>query len=77
MKEVDDVKSTRMNLTRAAGLSCDVASTHSAFTAPNGAAQGTGLSFAGTAVLTAAAEVAVAGVRSIDLPGSAPRGAPV
>jgi len=72
VKEVDDVKSNLMK-TPATGLSCYVASAHSAFTAPNAAAQGTGLSFAGMA----AAEAAVAGVRTIDLPGSPPRGAPV
>lgn len=79
------MKSTQMK-TPATGLSCYVAgmpaaSIHSAFTAPNAAAQGTGLSFAGTVVAGAAAEVAApsstAGVRNIDLPGSPPRGAPV
>lgn len=50
-----------------------------AFIAPNPAAQGTGLSFAGSAAtaVAAAAQVAVAGVRSTDLPGSPARGAPV
>ena len=46
--------------------------------APNRAVQGTAVpagSSAATAV--AAAQVAVAGVRSTDLPGSPPRGAPV
>ncbi|MCW2681336.1 MAG: hypothetical protein JWM62_2737 [Frankiales bacterium] len=71
------MKSTLMN-TPAIGLSCHVASEHSAFTAPDAAAQGTGLSFAGTAVVpAAAAQAAVAGVRTTDLPGSPPRGAPV
>ena len=74
---------TLMKTTPATRLSCHVAaaphaSLHSAFTAPNAGVQGTGLSFAGTSYLTAAvAEVAVAGVRTIDLPGSPPRGAPV
>lgn len=54
--------------------------------APNPAAQGTGLSSAGSSpalaatahcAVAAAAQVAVAGVRSTDLPGSPPRGAPV
>jgi len=71
VKEVDDVKSNLMK-TPATGLSCYVP----AFIAPNAAAQGTGLSFAGTAVLPAVAEAAVAGVRTIDLPAP-PRGAPV
>lgn len=62
------MKSTHMT-TPATGLPCYVP----AFIAPNVAAQGTGLSFAGTAV----AEAAVAGVRNADLPGSPPRGAPV
>ncbi len=60
---------TLMHTTPATGLSCYVP----AFIAPNAAAQGTGLSFAATA----AAEVAAAGVRATDLPGSPPRGAPV
>ncbi len=47
--------------------------------APNRAAQGTAVPFAGSSAATAvaAAEVAVAGVRSTDLPGSPSRGAPV
>lgn len=44
--------------------------------APNRAAQGTAVSFAGSSAV-AAAQVAVAGVRSTDLPSSLPRGAPV
>ena len=43
--------------------------------APNRAAQGTAVPAGSSAV--AAAQVAVAGVRSTDLPGSPPRGAPV
>ncbi|MCY7365183.1 MAG: hypothetical protein LH469_07740 [Frankiaceae bacterium] len=48
-------------------------------TAPNLAEQGTAVPFAGSSAATAvaAAEVAVAGVRSTDLPGSPSRGAPV
>ncbi len=48
--------------------------------APNRAAQGTVVPFAGSSAATAvaaAAQVAVAGVRFTDLPGSPPRGAPV
>ena len=49
--------------------------------APNRAAQGTAGPFAGSsapaAAVAAAAQVAVAGARSTDLPGSPPRGAPV
>ena len=67
------MKSTLMSMTPATGLSC-AAAMHSAFTAPNAAVQGTGLSFAGT---YAVAQAAVSGVRNIDLPGSPPRGAPV
>lgn len=61
-------------------LSAFVAAGHSAHTAPNALAQGTGLSFAGTAAAAAAAptaQVAVLGARVIDLPGLPPRGAPV
>ncbi len=78
---------TLMTQPPAPGLSGYVAASHSAFTAPGAAAQGTGLSFAGlsTAVLAAAfagaaaevAAVVTAGVRNTDLPGSPPRGAPV
>jgi len=77
-EEVDDVKktlmTTRIETTPATGLSCYVAAAHSAFTAPTAAAQGTGLSFAGT---SAAAQAVVVDVRNTDLPGSPPRGAPV
>ena len=70
------MKSTHMS-TPATGLSCYVP----AFIAPIAVAQGTGLSFAGTSVVPAAAEAAAAlvpaGVRTTDLPGSPPRGAPV
>ena len=47
--------------------------------APNVAEQGTAVSFVGSSAATAVAvaEVAVAGVRSTDLPGSPSRGAPV
>ena len=59
-------------------LSAFVAAGHSAHTAPNALAQGTGLSFAGTAAAAApTAQVAVLGARVIDLPGLPPRGAPV
>lgn len=67
------MKSTLMHQTPATGLSCYVP----AFIAPNAAAHGTGLSFAGTAAAAAVVEAAVAGVRTTDLPGSPPRGAPV
>ena len=59
------------------GLSSYVASEHSAFTAPNALAQGAAVPFAGTSAAVPAAQVAVAGARVIDLPGSPPRGAPV
>ena len=66
---------TLMTRTPNTGLSADVASTHSAHTAPVWTEQGTGLSFAGTSVL---APVQVAfGARVTDLPGLRPRGAPV
>ena len=68
------MKSTLMS-TPATGLSCYVAAEHSAFTAPFSAAQGTGLSIAGTSA--AAAQAVVVDVRNTDLPGSHPRGAPV
>ena len=47
--------------------------------APNRAAQGTAVPFAGSSAATAVAtaQVAVAGARSTDLLGSPPRGAPV
>ena len=71
------MKSTLMHQTPATGLSSYVALAQS-ITAPNAAAQGTGLSFAGTAAAAAApAQVVVVDVRNTDLPGSHPRGAPV
>ena len=69
----------------ATGLSSYVALAQS-ITAPKTAVHGTGLPFAGTSVATTAAganvlagaaTAAVAGVRSTDLPGPPPRGAPV
>ncbi len=63
-----------MHMTPATGLSCHVGATPRA-TAPTAAGHGTGLSFAGTYVF--AAQAAVDGVRSIDLPGPPSRGAPV
>ena len=45
--------------------------------APNLTEQGTAVSFAGSSAVAAAAQVAVAGVRSTDLLGSPPRGGPV
>ncbi len=74
-KEVDDVKKTLMTLTPATGMSSYDALVHSC-TAPWAAEHGIGLSFAGH-TSTAVAQVAVAGVSTIDLPGSPPRGAPV
>lgn len=73
------MKTTLMLATPATGLSGYVLATHSAHTAPNLAAQGTGLPFAGSSAATsgAAAQVAVIGARVTDLPGSVPRGAPV
>lgn len=68
---MDDVKSTLM-ITPATGLSSYVAIAQSC-TSPNVAGHGTALSFAGSS----AAQVALAGVRVTDLPGSPPRGAPV
>ncbi len=64
-------------ITRATGLSSALRERF--FIAPNLAAQGTAVSFAGSSAATAvaAAEVVVAGVRSADLPGSPSRGAPV
>jgi hypothetical protein len=70
---VDDVKQTLMT-TRATGLSCYAAASHSAM-APFAAAQGTRLPIAGT--FAAAAQAVVVDVRNTDLPGSPPRGAPV
>ena len=75
-KEVDDVGSTLKTSTPATGLSAYVMGAHSC-TAPMTAAQGTGLSFAGSSAAQAAVVLGTAGVRSIDLPGSPPRGAPV
>ena len=66
------MKSTRMNLTPATGLSSYVARERSC-TAPITAAHGTLVSFAGAS----AAQVVVLDARSTDLPGSVPRGAPV
>ena len=64
-----------MSCTPDAGLSSFVVAAHSAHTAPEWTEQGTGLSFPGTSAL---APVQVAfGVRSTDLPGLRPRGAPV
>ena len=60
--------------TPATGLSSFVARERS-LTAPKTAAHGTLVSFAGASA--AAAQVAVAGARVTDLPGSVPRGAPV
>ena len=77
------MKSTLMSQTPATGLSSCVATIHSAFTAPDLAAQGTGLSIAGTsaplfaAAAGNAAQAVVVDVRNTDLPGSHPRGAPV
>jgi hypothetical protein len=76
--EVDDVKLiSQTHTTPATGLSFAVR--ERAFLAPNPAAQGTALSCAGSAAtdVAAAAQVAVVGVRSTDLPGSPSRGAPV
>jgi hypothetical protein len=74
------VKSTLMSQTPATGLSCLARPRYVAVphTAPIVAAQGTGLSFAGTSVAAeVAAALVTAGARSTDLPGSPPRGAPV
>jgi len=65
---------TLMSQTPATGLSSYVACAQSAFTSPNAAGHGTGLSIAGS---SAAAQAAVFGVRSTDLTGLVPRGAPV
>ena len=71
------IDSTLMT-TPATGLSSHVAATHSAHTAPDARVRGTGLPVAGfSAAPAAAAQVAVAGARVLDLPGSPPRGAPV
>ena len=73
---------TLMTRTPNTGLSADVASTHSAHTAPVWTEQGTGLSIArlrGGAPVTSCslfAQVAF-GARVADLPGLPPRGAPV
>ena len=75
------MKSTLMISTPATGLSSSVARERSAVAAllPNPAAHGTLVSFAGLAArpLAATAQAAVAGVRSTDLTGLVPRGAPV
>ncbi len=70
---MDDVEKTRMTLTPGTGLSSYVALAQSC-TSPNAAGHGTTVSFAGATVV---AQAALVGVRSIDLPGSPPRGAPV
>lgn len=67
------MKSTHMISTPTTGLSSFVARERSC-TSPNLAADGTLVSFAGS---SAAAQAAVAGVRSTDLTGLVPRGAPV
>ena len=71
---------TLMSSTANTGLSsCAssfVAAEHSAFTAPDRAEQGTGVSFAGTSALALPVQVAF-GARVIDLPGLRPRAAPV
>jgi hypothetical protein len=69
---VDDVNSTLMTRTPATGLSAYVALAQSC-TAPNAAGHGTGVSFAGSSP----AQAVLVDVRTIDLPGSPPRGAPV
>jgi hypothetical protein len=85
-KEVDDVDKAYTTSTPATGvsgsMSAFVATEHSAWTAPIATAQGTALSVAGTSAAAALApvapaQVAVAGARSTDLPGSPARGAPV
>ena len=63
----------------ATGLASNVAAyvaEERAVTAPNPAAQGTAVSFAGSVALHLT-EVAFAGARSTDLLGHVPRGAPV
>jgi len=63
----------------ATGLASNVAAyvaEERAVTAPNPAAQGTAVPFAGSVALHVA-EVAFAGARSTDLLGHVPRGAPV
>ena len=79
MSSTRNSSSTWIDGTPATGLSCYVAAEHSAFTAPGSRVQGTAVPFAGTSAAAAAApaQVALAGVRVIDLPGSPPRGAPV
>ena len=67
---------TLTNSTPDTGLCSYVVATHSAHTAPEWTEQGTGLSFAGSAVLALPVQVAF-GARVIDLPGLRPRGAPV
>jgi len=79
-EEVDDVNKTLMS-TQTAVLVPSVTRGRST-TAPNSSLQGTGLSFAsalsaGCAAAAHTAQVAVLGARVIDLPGLAPRGAPV
>ena len=82
-EEVDDVEKTLMRSTPATALSF-AARVRPAATSvsPNASAHGTGLPFAGyiAAAATAAvpaAQVAVLGARTTDLPGPVPRGAPV
>ena len=78
------MKSTLMQTTPAIGLPASVVTAQLSrvrHTGPDAAAQGTAVSFAGLTLVEtlvpAAAQAAVAGVRSTDLPGSPPRGAPV
>lgn len=76
------MKSNLMTPTPATGLSSFAARERACASSallPNLAGHGTALSFAGqpSVLMAAAAQAAVAGVRSTDLTASVPRGAPV
>ncbi len=83
--EVDDVDSTLMCRTHPTAPALASAVRERYGIAPDLAAQGTAVPFGffvaaagpASAAAVAVAQVAVAGVRSTDLPGSPPRGAPV